>query len=85
MAYGLFYWGSQLKLDSLSSVVLYLGYLFLISLLDFLVTGKRHKKMGIYILTSLICRDDWFCCLLLGRPEALQRYTHRLMKRRGGC
>ncbi|KAF8973240.1 Nonaspanin [Flammula alnicola] len=39
MAYGLFYWGSQLRLESLQSVVLYLGYLFLISLLDFLVTG----------------------------------------------
>jgi len=39
MAYGLFYWATQLTLESLSSVVLYLGYLFLISLLDFLVTG----------------------------------------------
>ncbi|KAF5321341.1 hypothetical protein D9619_001767 [Psilocybe cf. subviscida] len=39
MAYGLFYWGSQLKLESIQSVVLYLGYLFLIALLDFLMTG----------------------------------------------
>ncbi|TFK44729.1 hypothetical protein BDQ12DRAFT_621072 [Crucibulum laeve] len=39
IAYGLFYWASRLSLDSLSSVVLYLGYLFLIALLDFLVTG----------------------------------------------
>jgi hypothetical protein len=48
MAYGLFYWGSQLKLDSLSSVVLYLGYLFLISLLDFLVTGKFLPQEDAY-------------------------------------
>ncbi|KAI0256246.1 Nonaspanin TM9SF [Lactifluus subvellereus] len=39
LAYGLFYWVSRLSLDSLSSVVLYLGYLFLLVVLDFLVTG----------------------------------------------
>ncbi|KAJ2928666.1 hypothetical protein H1R20_g8444, partial [Candolleomyces eurysporus] len=39
IAYGLFYWASRLKLDSKTSVVLYLGYLFLIALLDFLITG----------------------------------------------
>ncbi|KAG1751581.1 uncharacterized protein EDB91DRAFT_1243827 [Suillus paluster] len=39
LAYGLFYWLSRLSLDSLSSVTLYLGYLFLICLFDFLVTG----------------------------------------------
>ncbi|OJA11697.1 hypothetical protein AZE42_02099 [Rhizopogon vesiculosus] len=38
-AYGLFYWMSRLSLDSFSSVALYLGYLFLICLFDFLVTG----------------------------------------------
>jgi len=38
-AYGLFYWASRLSLDSLSSAFIYLGYLFLLSLLDFLVTG----------------------------------------------
>ncbi|KAG8906667.1 hypothetical protein FRB99_006368 [Tulasnella sp. 403] len=37
--YGLFYWASRLSLDGFSSVVLYLGYLFLIALMDFLVTG----------------------------------------------
>ncbi|KAG7449497.1 uncharacterized protein BT62DRAFT_985108 [Guyanagaster necrorhizus] len=39
LAYGLFYWASRLSLDSLSSVVLYLGYLLLLAILDFLVTG----------------------------------------------
>jgi transmembrane 9 superfamily protein 2/4 len=39
LAYGLFYWASRLKLDSLSGVVLYLGYLFLIAIFDFLITG----------------------------------------------
>ncbi|TFK75400.1 endosomal P24A protein [Pluteus cervinus] len=39
IAYGLFYWASRLSLDSFSSVVLYLGYLFLLAFLDFLVTG----------------------------------------------
>ncbi|KAF8893778.1 hypothetical protein BD779DRAFT_1435639 [Infundibulicybe gibba] len=39
LAYGLFYWASRLSLDSFSSVVLYLGYLFLLAILDFLITG----------------------------------------------
>ncbi|KAL0955960.1 hypothetical protein HGRIS_002142 [Hohenbuehelia grisea] len=38
LAYGLFYWASRLSLD-FSGVVLYLGYLLLLVLLDFLVTG----------------------------------------------
>lgn len=40
LAYGLFYWVSRLSLDSFSSVVMYLGYLFLLVILDFLVTGQ---------------------------------------------
>ncbi|KAI3619002.1 endosomal p24a protein [Moniliophthora roreri] len=39
LAYGLFYWASRLSLDSFSSVALYLGYLFILVLLDFLATG----------------------------------------------
>ncbi|OBZ67005.1 Transmembrane 9 superfamily member 2 [Grifola frondosa] len=39
LAYGIFYWASRLSLDSFSSVVLYMGYLLLLALLDFLVTG----------------------------------------------
>ncbi|KAG9038037.1 hypothetical protein FRB95_002965 [Tulasnella sp. JGI-2019a] len=38
-AYGVFYWASRLSLDSFTSAVLYFGYLFLLALLDFLVTG----------------------------------------------
>jgi len=37
--YGAYYWVSRLSLDSFSSVILYLGYLLLLVLLDFLVTG----------------------------------------------
>lgn len=39
MAYGLFYWASRLRLGSFSNVILYLGYLILLALLDFLITG----------------------------------------------
>ncbi|WVQ79502.1 hypothetical protein IAT38_001601 [Cryptococcus sp. DSM 104549] len=39
-AYGVWYWASRLSLDSFTSVVLYFGYLFLFSLLDFLVGGS---------------------------------------------
>ncbi|KAG6334661.1 hypothetical protein ID866_4428 [Astraeus odoratus] len=38
-AYGLLYWASRLSLDSFSSVMLYIGYLFLLCLFDFLITG----------------------------------------------
>ncbi|OCB88484.1 Nonaspanin [Sanghuangporus baumii] len=39
LIYGLYYWLSRLSLDSFSSVVLYLGYLALLVLFDFLITG----------------------------------------------
>ncbi|KAF9049763.1 endosomal P24A protein [Panaeolus papilionaceus] len=39
LAYGLFYWATRLRLATLSNIALYLGYLFLLSLLDFLATG----------------------------------------------
>ncbi|KIJ39874.1 hypothetical protein M422DRAFT_32479 [Sphaerobolus stellatus SS14] len=39
LIYGLLYWASKLSLDSFTSVVLYLGYLFLLAFLQFLVTG----------------------------------------------
>ncbi|KZT43610.1 hypothetical protein SISSUDRAFT_1124738 [Sistotremastrum suecicum HHB10207 ss-3] len=39
LAYGIFYWASRLSLDSLTSVVLYLGYLFILSVFNFLITG----------------------------------------------
>ncbi|EPQ57217.1 Nonaspanin [Gloeophyllum trabeum ATCC 11539] len=39
LAYGFFYWLSRLSLDSFSSTVLYFGYLFLLCLFDFLITG----------------------------------------------
>ncbi|KZV77095.1 endosomal P24A protein [Peniophora sp. CONT] len=38
-AYGMFYWASRLSLDSFSGFVLYLGYLLLLCIFDFLVTG----------------------------------------------
>ncbi|KAF7315630.1 Transmembrane 9 superfamily member [Mycena indigotica] len=39
LAYGLFFWASRLSLHSLSSAILYLGYLLLLVLLHFLITG----------------------------------------------
>ncbi|KAJ7647298.1 Nonaspanin TM9SF [Roridomyces roridus] len=39
LAYGLFFWVSRLQLDSLSSAILYLGYLLLLVIFDFLITG----------------------------------------------
>lgn len=41
LAYGLFYWASRLSLSSVQSALLYLGYLLLIALFDFLVTGMK--------------------------------------------
>ena len=39
LAYGLFYWASRLSLGTFQSAFLYMGYLFLLALFDFLVTG----------------------------------------------
>ncbi|KAG2016055.1 endosomal P24A protein [Coprinopsis cinerea AmutBmut pab1-1] len=39
IAYGLFYWATRLSLESMTSRILYLGYLFLIALAVFLTTG----------------------------------------------
>jgi transmembrane 9 superfamily protein 2/4 len=49
--YGLFYWISRLSLDSLSSAVLYIGYLLLMTVLVFLVTGKLAFPKGLTLLT----------------------------------
>ncbi|WWC73426.1 uncharacterized protein I206_107393 [Kwoniella pini CBS 10737] len=38
--YGIWYWISRLSFDSFTSVILYFGYLFLFSLLDFLIGGS---------------------------------------------
>ena len=42
LAYGVVYWASRLSLDSFSSTVLYFGYLLLLALFDFLITGTCH-------------------------------------------
>lgn len=66
MAYGIFYWASRLSLDSLSSVVLYLGYLFLIALLDFLITGKPLPLWPDPPI-ELVNRYHWVLGVVLGR------------------
>lgn len=66
MAYGIFYWASRLSLDSLSSVVLYLGYLFLIALLDFLITGKPPSLWPDPPI-ELVYRYHWILGIILGR------------------
>jgi len=43
----------RLSLDGLSSKVLYLGYLFLIALLDFVVTGTIGYLSTYYFLTKI--------------------------------
>ncbi|KAF8556380.1 hypothetical protein OG21DRAFT_1506655 [Imleria badia] len=52
--YGLFYWASRLSLDSFTSVALYLGYLFLICLFDFLVTGTIGFLTSYWVVRSLL-------------------------------
>ncbi len=45
---------SRLSLDSFSSVVLYLGYLFLLVILDFLVTGQSFGSRLLTIDSKLV-------------------------------
>ena len=39
LAYGIIYWAMRLSLHSITSAVLYIGYLLLLALFDFLITG----------------------------------------------
>jgi transmembrane 9 superfamily member 2/4 len=40
LIYGIYYWISRLSLDSFASVVLYFGYLIILALINFIVTGE---------------------------------------------
>ncbi|PVG01267.1 hypothetical protein CPB86DRAFT_805430 [Serendipita vermifera] len=39
LIYGIYYWLSRLSLDSMASIVLYFGYLLILALINFIVTG----------------------------------------------
>lgn len=52
-AYGVWYWASRLYLNGFTSVVLYFGYLFLVSLLDFLVGGSIGYVATYFMLRRL--------------------------------
>lgn len=52
LGYGLIY-GSRLHLDGISSKVLYLGYLLLIALVDFVVTGTIGYLATFYFLKRI--------------------------------
>jgi hypothetical protein len=62
---------SRLSLDSFSSVVLYLGYLFLLVILDFLVTGQSSGSFIDSLLLTLIVVDRYYRILgyVLGYSE----------------
>jgi transmembrane 9 superfamily protein 2/4 len=69
LAYGLYYWASRLSLGSMSSVLLYLGYLVLLALLDFLVTGTPVLSWSLFRARNVETgesRHDWIPCILLG-------------------
>jgi len=51
--YGLFYWATRLSLDSFSGVVIYLGYLVLLTLCDFLVTGTVGFLASYWVVYKL--------------------------------
>jgi hypothetical protein len=72
LAYGLFYWVSRLSLDSFSSVVLYLGYLFLLVILDFLVTGQLFDSRCSPIDSMVAHRYYWIFGFLLGNTEVVR-------------
>jgi len=63
--YGLFYWATRLSLDSLSGFVIYLGYLILLTLVDFLATGMT---------VMLLLIDKMLILFLLGAIGFLASY-----------
>ena len=66
LLYGLFYWASRLSLGSFTSVALYLGYLFLICLFDFLITGASFRNSWSPFSRLIILRNDRVPRILLG-------------------
>ena len=61
LAYGIVYWALRLSLDSMTSVVLYMGYLLLLALFDFLITGafstpSSHQASTLQVVTTPIAR-----------------------------
>jgi hypothetical protein len=72
LAYGLFYWVSRLSLDSFSSVVLYLGYLFLLVILDFLVTGQSSGSRYSPVDSKVAYRYYWILGCLLGNTKVVR-------------
>ena len=72
LAYGLFYWVSRLSLDSFSSVVLYLGYLFLLVILDFLVTGQSFGSRYSPTDSMVAYRYHWIPGFLLGNTKVVR-------------
>jgi transmembrane 9 superfamily protein 2/4 len=54
LLYGVYYAATRLSLDSASSVALYFGYLFLLALFDFLITGVWGRMHAGDALTGLM-------------------------------
>lgn len=83
LGYGVVYWASRLSLDSFSSTVLYFGYLLLLALLDFLVTGASSASDRVARAEPppphpsdpvFASRYDRVLGDVLGRAQAVQRY-----------
>ena len=48
LAYGIVYWAMRLSLHSVTSAVLYIGYLLLLALFDFLITGTSSSVPAVH-------------------------------------
>ena len=74
-AYGIFYFASRLKLDSLSGFVLYLGYLLLLCIFDFLVTGSYNSRFRV---SSMLTSGRYHRLFgdVLGRAQTVRVYSH---------
>jgi len=75
--YGIYYWLSRLSLDSFASVVLYFGYLTILALVTFIVTGPSFVTFLIHTDAGHD-RYHWFLGFCVGRSSTLFRRSNRL-------
>jgi hypothetical protein len=78
LLYGLYYSVTRLSLDSASSVALYFGYLFLLALLDFLITGACPRTHVFCRLIVLGGRYDWVLSYVFCGAEVVLVDSNRL-------
>lgn len=83
--YGVYHWASRMSLDSTASVILYFGYLILLCVMNFIVTGAEFDSNHSIMLITWSSRYYRLLSIYMGSSKALLCYPHRLNGRAWSC